>query len=86
LTIDCSLLLSPGAIAGVSLGAAGIAGIAIGAAVFVGISSYGAKKGYDVWKNRRANIEGASTNPLYHDGGRSGVNPFHEPKGGVEMS
>jgi len=59
------------------LGAGVIAAIVIGVAAFAVISAIGAKKGYDVWLSKRAAMDGAQSNPMYQDGGRSGKNPFY---------
>jgi len=83
---DCSQVLSPAAIVGVALGAGAVAGIIIAAVVCAGIAAFGAKKGYDVWKNKRSDLSGANTNPMYRDDHLKGTNPFHEaPSASVEM-
>jgi len=70
--------LSIAEIAGITAGA--IAGIAIGAIAGAAIVGAGAKKGYDVWAKNRANLNTAAISPIYHDSGRTGVNPLHESK------
>jgi len=86
LTDSCSSSLSPAEIAGIALGAGAVAGIVIGVVVCAVLASIGAKKGYDVWRNKRADMSAAATNPLYQDSGMTGINPFHEPPPDVEMN
>jgi len=59
------------------LGAGVIAAIVIGVAAFVVISAVGSKKGYDIWMKHKENIDGAQSNPMYTDNGRTGNNPFY---------
>ena len=64
-------------IVGASIGAGVIAAIAIGAAAFVVVGSIAGKKGYDAYMKNKGQMSGASSNPMYNDGGRTGQNPFY---------
>jgi hypothetical protein len=70
--------LNTAQIVGVTIGAGVIAAIVIGVTVALILAAIGAKKGYDVWKSHRANMDTAQGNPLYKDGGLSGSNPFYK--------
>jgi len=68
--------LTTSQVAGISAGI--IAAIVIGIVVCVALTSLAGKKGYDVWLRNQKKLEGAQTNPLYMDEGRTGVNPMAE--------
>jgi hypothetical protein len=62
------------------LGGGIIAAIVIAVVAAVIIAAISGKKGYDVWRKNRQNMQGAQTSPMYVDPGRSGNNPFFEQK------
>jgi hypothetical protein len=74
----CFLGLGAGQVAGLSAGV--IAAIVIAVVAAAVIAAVSGKKGYDVWVKHRNNMQGAQSNPMYHDPGRSGNNPFFEAK------
>jgi len=76
---DCGAIAKE-VIIGVSVGAGAIAGIAVGAAALVGLGVFGGKKGYDAYMKNKNNLDGAQSNPMYNDSGRSGQNPMYEMK------
>jgi len=74
----CFLGLGVGQVAGLSAGV--IAAIVIAVVAAAVIAAISGKKGYDVWAKHKMNMQGAQSNPMYHDPGRSGNNPFFEAK------
>jgi len=60
------------------IGAGIIVAIVIGAIVAIVLGVLGGKKGYDMYMKYHQNLEAAQENPLYNDGGLSGVNPLAE--------
>jgi fibro-slime domain-containing protein len=60
------------------IGAGIIAGIVIAAVVALVLAALGGKKGYDLYLKYHQNLDTAQDNPLYNDGGLSGVNPLAE--------
>jgi hypothetical protein len=62
------------------LGGGIIAAIVLGVVAAVIIALVSGKKGYDVWRKNRQNMQGAQSNPMYKDPGRAGMNPFFEQK------
>jgi hypothetical protein len=55
-----------------------LAVVIIGAIIAaVAIVSFAGKKGYDIWLAHKGGMSGAANNPLYNDGGLTGVNPTY---------
>jgi len=55
-----------------------LAVVIIGAIIAaIAIFSFAGKKGYDIWLAHKQGMSGAANNPLYNDGGLTGVNPTY---------
>jgi len=59
--------------------AGGLLAVVIIGGIIVGIAliSFAGKKGYDIWLAHKGSMSGGSNNPLYNDGGLTGVNPAY---------